>query len=256
MITPELTIKGGGAAFGVLDAAGKQTRFAAKVALNEAIKVGQTAGREQLRARFDRPTRWTVNSWAIRKWATKSDLVGAVGWSDFLQNKQGRGADYWLKQHFEGGRRETKQFERRLRSTGVLPGNQQTAIGSAAERLGMLDAYGNMRGGAITAILSAMQSLSIPGGGYAGNAAGRKQWSKSKKHAARVYWAGRPGTSGPSGIWALDDKNDKILPVLIFTRPGVYSARFDIRTFVNDEIEQAFEDRFEAAYARAMATAR
>lgn len=250
----DLTITGDRATVQLLDDTPKQVRYAAMLALNNAAFAGMRAGRAKLAEKFDRPTRWTTTQWRVRKKASKQDLTAAVGWSDALANKGGQGPDEILGHHFTGGRRINKRFENRLQRYDILPGGMQTAPGAAAASLGMIDAHGNMKGSALSSIISALRARGREGSD--GNAVGRKQWSRAKKHAARVFWAGKPSSNMPIGIYLLDDKADKIRPVIVFTRPGRYTALFDLQTFVNDEIEQGFADGFEAAYARAMATAR
>jgi hypothetical protein len=112
---------------------GKQVRYAASRALNAAAFAAMREGQKQIEGALDRPTRWTLKSWYVRKKADKNNLVASVGWSDYLVNKQFKGPDYYLAQHFFGGRRKNKRFEDRLISARLMPAGMQVAIGKAAQ---------------------------------------------------------------------------------------------------------------------------
>jgi hypothetical protein len=220
-------------------------------------------GQRQIESAFDKPTRWTVKSWYVRKKASKNDLVASVGWSDYLANKQFKGPDYFLAHHFNGGRRVLKRFEQRLVSKGLMPAGFQCAIGKAAEEMGMVDGNGNMKGSVIVAILSGLQAFDEVG--YKMNASGRGRLSANKRAAKNVYWAGKPGKNTPAGIWALDEKyrrgNDKgprgrLRPVLIYVRPGNYRKRLDLQRISDAVVVKTFNAEFDKELAAAMRTAR
>lgn len=237
---------------------GKQVRYAASRALNTAAFAAMREGQRQIEGALDRPTRWTLKSWYVRKKADKKDLVAAVGWSDYLVNKQFKGPDYYLAHHFAGGRRKLKRFEERLIANGLMPSGYQCAIGKAAQEMGMVDGHGNMKAGVIVAILSALQALSGPGSN--GNANGRKRQSANKRAARQVYWAGKPGPNTPNGIWALDEKfrkgRGRLRPVLIFVKPGNYRKRLDLDKIANAVVQRTFDAEFAKEYANALRTAR
>lgn len=237
---------------------GKQARYAASRALNAAAFAAMREGQKQIEGALDKPTRWTLKSWYVRKKANKNDLVAAVGWSDYLVNKQFKGPDYYLAQHFAGGGRKLKRFEARLQQAGLMPAGMQCAIGKAAKEMGMLDGNGNMKASVIVAILSALQALSGPGS--SGNAAGRKRQSANKRAARQVYWAGKPGPNTPNGVWALDEKfsqgRGRLRPVLIFIKPGNYRKRLDLEKIANTVVHKTFGAEFAKEYATALRTAR
>lgn len=241
-----------------LIAAEKQAKFAAANALNSVAFDGMREGRKHIEQNLDRPTRWTVSSWYVRKKATKNDLVAVVGWSDYLQNKRGNAADYYLSQHWNGGRREYKAFEQRLIRAGIMPSGMYAVPGQAAEEMGMIDRYGNMKGGVLVAILSALSAFKESG--YNANASTRqaKRLSANKMASRQVYWAGKPGKNTPNGIWAIDDKHSKrgrLRPVIVFVRTPAYRKRMDLDTVAN-KVRNGFDAAFQTAYAKALATAR
>lgn len=237
---------------------GKQVRYAASRALNTAAFAAMREGRKQIEGALDRPTKWTLSSWYVRRKADKTNLTAVVGWSDYLVNKQFKGPDYYLAQHFAGGRRKNKRFEDRLIAAGLMPAGHQVAIGKAAQEMGMIDGHGNIKGGVITAILSALQALSGPGSN--GNAAGRKRDSRNKSAMRQVYWAGKPGPNTPNGIWALDEKfrggRGRLRPVLIYVKPGNYRKRLDLQRIADAVVVRTFNAEFAKEYANALRTAR
>lgn len=236
---------------------GKQARYAASRALNSAAFAAMREGQRQIEGALDKPTRWTLKSWYVRKKANKNDLVAAVGWSDYLVNKQFKGPDHYLAHHFAGGRRKMKRFEERLISAGLMPAGYQTAIGKAAQEMGMIDANGNMKGSVLVAILSGLQAL---GGDVNQNARGRGRLSANKRAAKQVYWSGKPGPNTPNGIWALDEKfkagRGRLRPVLIYVKPGNYRKRLDLQRIADAVVVKTFNAEFDKELANAMRTAR
>lgn len=242
----------------MLDVGSKQARYAASVALNNQAFKAMRDGRKHIVHGLDRPTRWTVTSWYVRKKATKADLVSAVGWSDYLANKRGDAADYYLSQHWNGGRREHKAFETRLIRAGILPAGMYAVPGQAAEDMNMIDRFGNMKGGVLVAILSALGAFKEAG--YSANATTRqsKRISANKMATRQVYWAGKPGKNTPNGIWAIDDKHSKrgrLRPVIVFVKAPNYKRRLDLKA-IAAKAQAGFDAEFKVAYAQAMATAR
>lgn len=236
---------------------GKQARYAASRALNTAAFAAMREGQLQIEGALDKPTRWTLKSWYVRKKANKNDLVAAVGWSDYLVNKQFKGPDYYLAHHFAGGKRKNKRFEERLIGAGLMPAGYQTAIGKAAQEMGMVDGHGNMKGSVLVAILSGLGAL---GGDVNQNARGRGRMSANKRAAKQVYWAGKPGRNTPNGIWVLDDKyksgRGRLRPVLIYVKTGNYRKRLDLQRIADAVVVKTFNAEFDKELANAMRTAR
>jgi len=217
----------------------KQIPFVLKEALNAVAFQAMREGRDYLQKNIDRPTPWTVKSWYVRKKADKKSLVAVVGWSDYLSQKriqegQYAGAEFYLAQHWNGGQRKLKAFERQLIKRRIMPAGMQAVPGKAAEDLNMIDKYGNMKASVLVAILSAVGSFDEMG--YSANATVRqsKRLGASKMAAKFVYWAGKPGPNTPNGIWMLDEKfkrgRGRLRPVIVFVKPGNYRKRLDLDT--------------------------
>ena len=238
----------------------KQVPFAMSRALNTTAFAVMNEGRKQIESAFVGATKWTVKSWYVRKKASKKSLVATVGWSDYLVNKDFKGPDYYLAQHFYGGTRQYKRFEEALRRKGILPDGMNAVPGKAADEMGMIDARGNMKGSVIVAIMSALEAHWK--GGYNANATTRqsKKMSASKRAAKKVYWAGKPGPNTPNGIWALDEKfkggRGRLRPVLIFVRRARYEKRLDLDRIGRDVVSKTLDAEFSKELAAAIRTAK
>ena len=243
-----------------IDAIGKRARFAAAQALNVTAFAVLREGRRQIEAAFDRPTKWTVAGWYVRNRATKADLVAAVGWSDYLANKQFRGPDYYLAQHFNGGGRQHTRFEQRLIAAGIMPDGMNAVPGKAAADLGMIDRNGNIKPGVIVAILSALSAFNTSG--FTANASVRQSKRRSANKAAtrQVWWAGKPGPNTPAGIWALDDKfrsgRGRLRPVVIFVQKARYRKRLDLDRIAAGVVDKVFLPEFNKQLVAALRTAK
>jgi hypothetical protein len=236
----------------MLASGSKNAKVAARNAINSVGFYALNQGRKVIEQSLDRPTPWTVKSWYLRNKATVEHLMATVGWSDYLQNKTANAADYYLKQHWNGGGREHKAFESRLIRAGIMPGNMFAVIGEAAADLKMIDQYGNMKGSVLVAILSGVRAL---GGDVNQNAQGRGRRLSANKRAARnVYWAGKPGVNTPNGIWMLDEKYGKrgrLRPVLVFVKAPTYRKRMDLQPLA-DRASSKIAGEFDAEYTRLM----
>jgi hypothetical protein len=236
----------------------KQAAFAASRALNTLAFQAMREGRAHIKSKLNQPSPWTVNAWYVRKKATKANLVASVGWSDYLSNKRGHAAEYYLAQHWVGGTRKQKAYESHMQRSGVLPSGYFTVPGAAAGELKLLDARGAFKGGAIVAIMSAIGGFDQRG--FNANATVRqsKKRSANKAAARQVYWVGKPGRNTPLGIWAIDDKFSKrgrLRPVMIFIKRANYRKRLDLES-IAAKVRPNFGAEFKREYANAIATAR
>ena len=237
----------------------RQVPYAASRALNSAAFDVMRDGRAHITAGLDNSTPWTVKAWYVRKKADKNSLVASVGWSDYLANKRGNAAEYYLSQHWEGGRRKLKAFESRLQRAGLMPQGWVSVIGEAAEALRMVDGRGNLKGSALVSILSGLGAFTESG--YSANATtSRSKQIKGSKAAARhVYWAGKPGRNTPHGIWMLDDKfkrgRGRLRPILIFVKSATYKKRLDLGV-IAEKSKSKLNQYFNAEMESAIRTAR
>lgn len=237
----------------------KQLPFATMLALNDAMFDTREAWKAAMPQVFDQPTPFTTNAVLYKK-ATKTNLVAEV----YLRNEAGDATSpsRYLIQQVEGGARREKPFEHLLRQAGIL-GADEFVIPA---RGFPLDAYGNVPGGVMTAILSDLQASrderdrSTP--------VSRVKRSRRKDVSKRaVYFETAPGLSASQG-------RKQHLPRAIFqrTRFGAgsairmvfvivkgaprYRTRFDALKLAQDAFSASFPVRFRARMAEALRTAR
>jgi len=229
----------------------RQIPFATATAINAVIKSSAPAVKQEMQRVFDRPTRWTLNSYRVIKWAKKRDLTGIVGFKD-LDYKGGPGgkesssARYYLKPHMYGGARRPKGLEALLRSRGLL-GKNEFVVPSIHQRL---DNYGNVSRGVIQKILANLQALRDP---YSNTPSGGARGGKKRAE----YFFTRSGVRGArlTAIWKRTGTN--AVPVFIVVDgPPQYKERFDPTPVVQQEINKRFAIEFEVAMKKAIATAR
>lgn len=228
----------------------KQVSFASKNALNNVAFQVMREGQAHITAKLDKPSPWTVKAWYVRKKAEKTNLVASVGWSDYLANKRGHAAEYYLAQQWHGGNRAHKAFETRLIRAGILPAGQYVVPGKAAAELKMINAYGNIKGSVYSQIASKLGTFTESGYNTQNTAKGKRK----PRNANAVYWAGKPGKNVPAGIWMLDEKygngRGRLRPILIFVDNVRYRARLDLDAIANKargNMKREFDKQLDAA---------
>lgn len=231
----------------------RQIPFATSVALNRAAFLSLPDIAKEVRDSFDRPTPWIQKAARYTK-ATKTNLSVTFGY-DVFGNKQGVTAGKVLAAEVYGGERKLKRFEVALRRKGVLPNGMFAVPGAAAKDLGMIDQYGNMKGGAIVQILSKLEAFQEVG--YTANVVAKKR--KRVAGRDRYYWVGKPGRNTPLGVWLIDEKFSKrgrLRPILIFVDSARYEKRYDFHYAANKALTKHFGPEFDKALSQALATAR
>ncbi|NPU63384.1 hypothetical protein HL667_00035 [Bradyrhizobium sp. 83012] len=175
---------------------------------------------ETMKAVFDRPTRFTLNSLYLKP-ATKRDPVAEVYF------KEGFGsvpAWRYLGPQVEGGARMHKSFEKRLIAAGHMKAEEFAVPGQGVK----LDAFGNIAGSLIMRILSQVQAAET----YSGVKANATKASlKRKKKDVGRYFVLRPDGSGraarkvAAGIYWRQGLRDMV-PVILFVKAPRYQKRF------------------------------
>lgn len=248
------------------DVAAKQLPYAAMRTVNDLAFTIRADLQNQFRASFDRPTPFTLRSIIVNK-ATRQDPEAFVGLR--TDNRE----DHILGHHFSGGRRAWKRMEARLKYAGILKPNRIVVPGGAAA----LNAYGNIRPGLLTRILSYFDALGM---GYDMGAAGRSRLARRGKtrqgyatvRGTEYFVSFGKGNSGrrsrqfgfdsaqqhlPAGIWSRKGIHGfQIAPVLMFVEPGTYRKRFDLKHTAEKIIERDGPALLANHLANAIRTAR
>lgn len=212
----------------------KQVPFATALTLTNLAKRVEKGEYKVMAQRFDRPTRTTMNSIFVRP-ANRSKLQAVVGLKD-----QGAGvaADKYLRSAVYGAIRKPKRFEKALMAKGVLKPGQY-----AIPNKDFLDHNGNVKGSLARRIIKAVDpNRTAPAG---------------KRTRASKYFAGE--VDGQDGIWERRrfGKDYGVRPVFIFSDAAPrYSVRVPFFKIADNIIKSNFDKEFQAAFERAIATAR
>ena len=189
-------------------------------ALNHTANQALPVLRGEMSDVFDRPTPWALNSIRILH-ATPQKLEAALWVQDRPGEKSRFSAEDYLLPQVEGGERITRQSERYLRESGILPAGRFVVPGRGAR----LDSFGNMQRGHLMQILSGLRAMKLSG---SDNAATNSLRSVRKGHATAFFVMKRGKT--PIGIAERRGKN--VAMVLAFVRQPQYRERFKFHDVV------------------------
>ncbi len=257
-------------ALGVIDRFGKQVPFATAMALTRTAQEGAAEFKRAFVAKFDRPTRYTLNSMFFKS-ANKQTLTSSFGLKDGALIQKGGGyspADV-LGHHFMGGASKAARYEQAFRRIGMLGFNEDIV---PARGLKELDRFGGVPASFIVRLISYFNAFGEQGYKANATAATRaklakrtdkntkgKQASKYVRINGVVYFYSS-GTGRTAhlhkGIWAKTGTHGAdIRPILMFVSRANYQKRFDIQDFANSA-RKNFAQHFETQMIKAQATAR
>ncbi|MEN5117503.1 hypothetical protein ABE488_09245 [Luteimonas sp. TWI662] len=200
----------------------KNLLFATVQAVNATAFATRERWAELMPRVFDRPTALTLRAPLYRK-ATKQRPYAEV----FLRDEAHKGtppAKYLLAQVGGGGRR-MKRSEAALRAAGVLPAGMFTVPGRGAQ----LDAFGNVPGKQITAILSAVRAQSDQYQNATDASRGRRR-AKKKRRGGEYFALGRQRGNLRPGVYERIDTGfgSGVRSVLFFVTSVTYRPRYDV----------------------------
>lgn len=204
---------------------------------------------------FDRPTRWTLNSFQVR--LDKAAMQARVEIKDGYWYR----ADNYLQTQIEGASsRRQKAFEKALQAVGVLPAGWFAVPGEKAA----LDGFGNMSVGQIRQILSWFDAAEMVAGSTQNmGEKGRERRRKgTKKRRGFEYFVAHPGSRVGRRSWKNGRRQNlqpgvyrrtsfgfgsAIEPILIFVKRATYEPRFDFYGVAKRTIDREFKPRLDAA---------
>lgn len=230
------------------DVAEKQVRFATAVALTRVASQAKRDLRDEMPRVFDRPTPYTLNS-LFMKAATKKTLQAIVWLKDFAP-KGNPAAEYLLPQIY-GGPRKDKRSELLLRRAGILPPGRFITPAEFTP----IDAYGNIRKGFMTKVLSQLRAQTDP---YQ-NETARSRARKKSRSGGLSYFL--PDTKRSGQARAIYERVDfafgsALRPVLAFARKRpTYEPRYRFIEIATKNTETRFRAEFDPALQQALATA-
>jgi hypothetical protein len=166
----------------------------------------------EMKKRFDRPTKWTLNSLRF-KLATMDRPEVRIWIMDFA--KKGASADEYLTPQIKGGQRGRKRHELKLISAGIMPADMWAVPASSAP----LDIYGNVPMQFINRILHDVRAM--------GEQTAKRSYRKRTGWRRDNYFFAAPKAHSmhlrPGIYWHL---SGAIMPVMIFTRSPSYTVRY------------------------------
>lgn len=212
----------------------EQIPYAQMIAINEVAFKVKRAEQDEMQRVFSSPIHpWILRQIAVRK-ASKQTLTAVIGTPEGLRDIRGNPSGFArtssgvferiLSPHIEGGSRQAKAGERRLRTAGILPNGWFALPGKGAT----LDQYGNLSGQWWMMILSWLNAAQWSRQGAMQNRAERVRnrrnrlerqgydlFAVSPAHASRLY----------PGVYLR--KGGQIKPILIFVSSVSYQRRLD-----------------------------
>ena len=233
-----------------LGAMGKQVAFASAVALTRTAQQAKEALEKEMASVFDRPTPYTMKSLRLR--SAKTTKLEAFVW---LKDDAGKGtpADKYLLPQINGGVRALKRFEQALQAVGAMP-RGYVAIPAAGAQL---DAYGNVKRSQIVQIMSQLKAQR--GGGYQSRASDSKRSKRTVAKQGVIYMALPKRHKGlAAGVWAkiVFAHGTTVKPVFIFASAANYKPLFKFEQIAKEVVDKNLVANFDAALAKALATAR
>jgi hypothetical protein len=216
----------------------KQMPFLCSFALNNAMKDVRDAEYAQMKASFDRPTPYSLNSLRIEP-STKNNLRARLHFKEF----GGTPAFKYLGPEVEGGKRRHTGFERALQRAGILRGDEYVVPSRRLNR----NAYGNMPGGLATSILSGLGAATDP----MQNRAAKSRRKTKKPRAQYVVFRNRG--KAPDGIY--QQKAKWAVPVFLFVSAPNYRARYPYYDSAKRVFPASFKKHFHAGFERFVAKA-
>lgn len=201
---------------------------------------------------FDRPTALTLKAVLVSK-ATKARPAATV----YLRDEAFKGtppAKYLLAQ-VTGGVRRHKAFEKRLMDAGVLPRGMFAVPGKGAT----LDAFGNLSGGTINALLSQLRARSDSAQNETAESAARRRRRQAKRgERAGDYFAAKTSGHLPAGVYQRVSTGfgSAIKSILHFVRPPSYTVRYEIFGLAERVYRQQFPFHFENELSKAVQTSK
>lgn len=228
----------------------KQVAFAASKALNVTAKKVQARVVQEMGTAFDRPTPYTLRSFALLKPATKAELTAIVGLKDRAGSKARMPPAELLAHQFSGGGRTWKGLERYLQRAGLIGAGEYVAPGAGSR----LDSFGNLSRGQIQQIISQLR-IGIDPAAYASKSARSR---RNVKKAGRIFWARGNERDGhlPRGAWIDMGGSVGLRPLLLVVSRPTYRRRIDLERIAREVVGREFGPAFDAALADAIRTAR
>lgn len=207
----------------------RELTLAIRDSLNETAEDALDAIQQHMRQTFDRPTRWTLNAFWVRK-AGRGNLVALI------EEKTAARSRFYLKVQHRGGVRPSTGMESLFKDQLRYPGVIHGITPAQAARL---NAHGNLYPGDVQRIISSVKASRDK----AQNTTARSR--KRNKNRAE-YFVPREGSRLSPGVWKRTGRQRPV-KVLHFTRS---QPKYAVRFRPDQVASRTFERHFHAAFSR------
>lgn len=216
-----------------------QLPFAAALAITKTAKSVEARLQSDMAGAFKSPSPYVRRS-TFTQIANKRDLTATVGLKD-LKPAGGTAPSLLLKEHFTGGVRGRKPFEKAIETIGGLPHGWRAIPGTGIK----LDAYGNPSRKEISEMLGALRAKMQV---YKG---------RGKRLTMVGYFIVPVGatTHLHPGIYKRLARQS-IKPMFIFVQSAAYKKVIDFERSANEVVKREFQLNFDQAFNAAMENAR
>jgi len=214
-----------------------QLPFAAAMAITKTAKSVEARLQSDMAGVFKSPSPYVKRA-TFTQIANKRDLTATVGLKD-MKPAGGTAPSLLLKEHFIGGMRGRKPFEKAIESIGGLPHGYRAIPGAGIK----LDAYGNPSRKEISEMLGALRAkIQV----YKG---------RGKRLMLVGYFIVPVGadTHLHPGIYKRFARKS-IKPMFIFVQSAAYKKVIDFERSANEVVASEFQPNFDVAFSFAMST--
>ncbi|UYN98368.1 MAG: hypothetical protein KIT02_10360 [Devosia sp.] len=214
--------------------AGRRINSITRNALNDAIEDARWAEQDKIRGVFDRPRPLTEKAPLYRK-ATNETLTAWVYIRD--EASGGTAPAKYLMPQVLGGKRGAKRFETALRAIGVMDAHEFAIPAIGYKR----DAYGNVPGSTIVAILSQLKAHRDVGymmNETAPSAARNRRSGKARYFVPSGVRSEKAIGRLPRGIY--ERRGNAIRAVFMFVRQPTYRKRYDFGQAASAKVSRVF----------------
>jgi hypothetical protein len=222
----------------------RQFPFIVALAMNRTMKVIKQLERDAMVKAFDRPTPFTLNGLQTNI-AKKEKLEASIGLREFAG--KGTPASKYLAPEIYGGQRPLKRMEKALQAIGVMPAGMYAVPAKGAP----LNAYGNLTGGYIVKVLSALRAFSEVGYKANRTAASAK---RAKGKQKQFFAVTDPARGLPLGVY--ERKAKAIHMVIAYVPKAVYDKRLPFFEVAEKNAKDLLPYALQQAAKQALATSR
>lgn len=223
----------------ISDMGRKQVAFAAAKALTKTAKAVEKRFQSDMAGAFKSASPYVKRS-TFSTSATKTNLTATVGLKD-QKPSGGTAPAVLLKEHFTGGLRGNKPFEKAIASLGAMPRGYRAVPGNGIK----LDAYGNPSRKDIGEMLGSLRT--------------RMQVFKGRGKRAMLvgYFIVPVGARSHLSPGIYKRMANRVIKVMfLFVRRAAYQKLMDMERSTREVVAREFQPNFDSAFADAMRTAK